>query len=80
MAMVAYKVLPQGDQWSVTREGRALEMTYVSQEAAFEAAAAGAGGDLRSGHGIVIQVLPATDPSGARDLGGTPIPGDGFHA
>jgi hypothetical protein len=73
MATIAYKVLPQGDQWGVKREGRALEMTYISQEAAFEAAAAGAGGDLRSGHGVVILATPATDPSGARDLGGTPI-------
>jgi hypothetical protein len=80
MGTIAYKVLPQGEQWSVTREGRALEMTYISQEAAFEAAAAGAGGDLRSGHGVVIQVVAATDPSGASDLGGTPVQGDRFHA
>ena len=70
---------PLDDQWIVVREGRALEMSYVTQEAAFEAAAAGAGGDLRSGHGIVIQAPSATDPAGAEDLGGKPVAGDGFH-
>jgi len=80
MATIAYTVTPQSDQWSVSRQGRPMEMTYVTQEAAFEAAAAGASGDLRSGHAIVIQVVAATDPSGASDLGGAPIEGDGFHA
>jgi Uncharacterized protein conserved in bacteria (DUF2188) len=79
MATIAYKVTSEGDQWSVTRDGRPPEMTYITQEAAFEAAAAAAGGDLRSGHAIVIQVVAATDPCAARDLGGSPIEGDGFH-
>jgi hypothetical protein len=79
VATIAYKFLRQGDQWSVNREGAAEDMTYVTQEAAFEAAAGAAGGDLRSGHAIVIEVLPATGPAGAKDLGGAPIQGDGFH-
>ena len=79
MATIAYRVARQGEQWSIAREGHEEDMTYVTQEAAFEAAAGEAGGDLRSGHAIVIQVQPATDPSGARDLGGAPVGSEGFH-
>jgi hypothetical protein len=78
MAMVDYKVSRQGEQWSVAPQGQ-VNMTYVSQEAAFEAAALQAGGDLRSGHDIVIQVGAATDPRGGVDGGGVPVEGDGFH-
>ena len=79
MATVNYKVARQGEQWSVARQGE-VSMTYVTQEAAFEAAVLQAGGDLRSGHDIVIQVGAATDPRGAVDLGGAPMKGDGFHS
>ncbi len=79
MATIAYKVAPEGDQWSVTRDGDDVGMSYLTQEAAFEAAAGEAGGDLRSGHSIVIEVSPATDPLGARDRDGAPVEGDGFH-
>lgn len=78
MATVDYKVARKGGQWAVARQGE-VNMTYVTQEAAFEAAALQAGGDLRSGHDIIIQVGPATDPRGAVDLGGAPVEGDGFH-
>jgi hypothetical protein len=53
-------------------------MPYVTQEAAFETAAAQAGGDLRSGYSIVIEAAPPTDPAGASDRGGVPAEGDGF--
>jgi len=54
-------------------------MSYATQEAAFEVAIGEAGGDLRSGHDIVIEVVAATEPPGAVDRGGTPVEGDGFH-
>ena len=75
---VDYEVSRQGELWSVTRQGQ-ISMTYVTQEAAFEAAAAEAGGDLRSGHDIVIQVGAAADPQGALDGGGAPVEEEGFH-
>lgn len=79
MSTISYRVAPQGDQWSVAREGKP-GMSYVTQEAAFEVAVGEAGGDLRSGHAILIEVLPATAPAGARDRGGAPMEGDGFQA
>ena len=80
MATIAYRVTRDGDQWSLSRDGKPASMSYLTQEAAFEAAVGGAGGDLRSGHGIIIQVGAATDPAGARDRGGEPAEGDGFSA
>lgn len=77
MTTIAYKVAPDGDQWSLSRDGKPA-MSYVTQEAAFEVAVGEAGGDLRSGHDIVIEVVAATDSTGARDRGGVPIGGDGF--
>jgi hypothetical protein len=77
MATIAYRVARDGEQWSVSRNGEP-GMDYVTQEAAFEVAVGEAGGDLRSGHDIVIQVAAATDPAGARDRGGAPKSGDGF--
>ena len=79
MPTVDYKVSRQGEQWAVSRQGE-VSMTYVTQEAAFEAATLQAGGDLRSGHDIVIRVGAATDPRGAADFGGVPVEGDGFHS
>jgi hypothetical protein len=78
MATIAYKVTRDGDQWSLTRDGKP-GMSYVTQEAAFEVAVGEAGGDLRSGHDIVIQVVAATERSGAVDRGGSPREGDGCH-
>ena len=79
MATIAYKVARDGDQWSVTRDGKPGEMSYVTQEAAFEVAFGEAGVYLRSGHDIVIQVVAATERSGAVDRSGAPMQGDGFH-
>jgi hypothetical protein len=56
MAMVAYRVAPTGEKWQVTRDGEP-GMSYVSQEAAFEVAVAAAGGDLRTGHEIRVEVV-----------------------
>jgi hypothetical protein len=78
MATISYRVAPNGDQWALTRDGK-LGMNYMTQEAAFEVAIGEAGGDLRSGHDIIIKVAAATDPAGARDRGGVPIEGDGFR-
>ena len=78
MATIAYKVTRDLDGWSLSRDGKSAGMSYVSQEAAFEVAVGEAGGDLRSGHDIVIEVVAVTDPAGARDQGGEPMKGDGF--
>lgn len=78
MATIAYKVSRDGDQWSLSRDGKPADITYFTQEAAFEVAVGEAGGDLRSGHSILIQVNAATEPAGARDRGGEPMKGDGF--
>ncbi len=80
MATIAYRVMRDGDQWTVSRDGKPAGMSYLTQEAAFEVAVGEAGGDLRSGHDIVIQVSAATDPSGERDRGGEPVQGDGFSS
>jgi hypothetical protein len=77
MASITYAVAPEGDHWLLSRNGKP-GMNYVTQEAAFEVAVGEAGGDLRSGHEIIIQVACATDPSGAADRGGKPALGDGF--
>jgi hypothetical protein len=78
MPTIAYRVTRDGDQWSLSRYGKPADMSYLTQEAAFEAAVGEACGDLRSGHDVVIQVSAATDPAGARDRGGEPVEGDGF--
>jgi hypothetical protein len=56
MATVAYKVAPTGEKWLVTRDGEP-GMSYISQEAAYEVAVAEAGGDLRTGREIRIEVM-----------------------
>jgi hypothetical protein len=56
MSTVAYRVSPSGEKWLVTRDGEP-GMSYVSREAAYEVAVAEAGGDLRTGHEIRIEVL-----------------------
>ena len=78
MTTISYRVARNGDQWALMRNGE-LGMNYLTQEAAFEVAIGEAGGDLRSGHDIVLEVTAATDPAGARDRGGLPVDGDGFH-
>ena len=80
MATIAYRVTRDGDQWSLSRDGKPAGMSYLTQEAAFEVAVGEAGGDLRSGHDVVIQVSAATDPAGARDRGGQRAEGDGFSS
>ena len=78
MAKVAYRVARGGEGWQISRDGKP-GMSYVTQEAAFEVAIGEAGGDLRSGHDVVIEVVAATERSGATDRGGVPMEGDGFH-
>lgn len=78
MATIAYTVMRDGDQWTLSRDGKPAGMSYFTQEAAFEVAVGEAGGDLRSGHDIVIEVNSASERTGARDRGGEPMRGDGF--
>jgi hypothetical protein len=77
MTTVTYKVERSGDQWSVVCDGEQQGL-YLTQEAAFETAAAYASGNLRTGHDIVIEARSPTDPAGAREQGGAPMRGDGF--
>jgi hypothetical protein len=56
MTKVAYEVTTDGDQWLVTRDGQP-GMSYVSQEAAYEAACSEAAGDLRTGNEVRIEVV-----------------------
>jgi hypothetical protein len=78
MATINYRVARAGDEWSVLRNGK-LGITYLTQEAAFEVAMAEAGGDLRSGDDIIVEVSTASEPAGARNRGGKPMEGDGFN-
>ena len=78
MATIDYRVMRDGNQWSLSRDGKPAGMSYLTQEAAFEVAVGEAGGDLRSGHGVVIQVNAATDPADARNRGGEQAEGKGF--
>ena len=74
MATISYKVVADGAQWSVTRNG----VSYGAQEAAFEVAVGEAGGDLRTGRDIVIQVTAATARRAPLREAASRIPGDGF--
>ena len=78
MATIVYRVARDDDGWSLTRDGRP-GIRYATQEAAFEVALGEAGGDLRSGHDILVQIVAATERSGDADRGGRPTPGDDFH-
>jgi hypothetical protein len=77
MPTKTYRIAKRGKDW-VVLEGDVEGMTYVTQEAAFEAAAAAASADLRTGNAVRIEAGPPTDPAGAR--GGEPAPGNGFSA
>ena len=79
MAKVSYKIVRAGEEWAISRNGTA-DRSYVTQEAAFEVAAADASADLRSGFDVVIEAASPTNPAGASSqAGGAPVPGDGFN-
>ena len=61
MAKVSYKIVRAGEEWAISRNGTA-DRSYVTQEAAFEVAAADASADLRSGFDVVIEAASPTDP------------------
>jgi hypothetical protein len=67
----------EGDSWRLLRNGEP-EASYLTQEAAFTIAASSASADLRSGYSVMVEASAPTDPEGASDLGGKPMPGDGF--
>jgi hypothetical protein len=77
MPRVSYKIVKSGDEWAIARNGQS-EKSYLTQEAAFEIAAADASADLRSGFDVVIEAAAPTLPAGASDQGGAPVKGDGF--
>jgi hypothetical protein len=78
MPTISYRVVRDGENWAVLRDGEPEGAYYVTQEAAFETAAAHAGAELRTGNGVVIDAGAPTNPAGAADLGGRPVRGDGF--
>lgn len=80
MTRIAFKVMREGEGWSLTRDGRPLGMTYLTQEAAFEVAVGEAGGHLRSGRDVVIEASAVTDLAGAYDRGGEPARGGAFSS
>jgi hypothetical protein len=60
MVIVAYRVAPRGEQWLVTRDGEPGMVCF----AAYEVAVVEAGGDLRTGHEIRIEVVGTYDRTG----------------
>ncbi len=46
MATIAYRVTRDGDQWSLSRDGKPAGISYLNQEAPFEVAVGEAGADL----------------------------------
>lgn len=77
MTTISYAIRRDGDLWTVLRNGE-TEGGYVTQEAAFETAAARASAELRTGHSVVVEAGAPTDPAGASDRGGEPVRGEGF--
>jgi len=67
--LVAYRVEPIGQQWSLTREGR-RSMNYASRSAAYEVAVAQAEGELRLGRDVIIEVLCQAEALTQRAEGG----------
>src|SRR5262249_39002896 len=59
MGVAAYDIVPRNDGWAVAHDGD-LSMSYLTKEAAFEAATAAASLALREGHEIRLHV-PARD-------------------
>ena len=59
MARIVYQIAPDGDQWSVTRDGN-RGMSHVTQEAAFEVVV-GEAGEIARGE-VLAPVLPAHRP------------------
>ena len=78
MPKVSYTIVKDGDQWAVARDGTPAK-SYMTQEAAFEVAAADASAELRSGFDIVLEATSPTASAGASHKGGgAPTRGDGF--
>ena len=55
MGIAEYRVVSNGNRWSVLHDG-ALENDYASKEAAFEAAVAAASLAIKEGHEIRVTV------------------------
>lgn len=55
MGQASYKVVPNGDGWSVDHDGD-RNGAYATKEAAFEAIVAAAANAIKSGHQISISV------------------------
>lgn len=53
-----YRVARGSDGWSIKHNG-SMEGSYVTKEAAFEAAVAAASGAIRAGEGVLLSVEPS---------------------
>jgi hypothetical protein len=58
MGVAAYDIVPCGDGWGVAHDGAVGTMSYLTKEAALEAAVAAASLAIREGHEISIHVPP----------------------
>jgi hypothetical protein len=61
MGTAIYVIVPTEDGWAVEHDG-AISMSYVTKEAAFEAAVPGASMALHDGHEVIIKVPGAEAP------------------
>jgi hypothetical protein len=68
MGLAAYDVVANGSGWSI-RHDEALEGTYETKEAAFEAAVAAASLAIRQGHQIRV-TAPSNEAGSRTALGG----------
>jgi hypothetical protein len=68
MGLAAYDVVANGSGWSI-RHDEALEGTYETKEAAFEAAVAAASLAIRQGHQIRV-TAPSSEAGNRTALGG----------
>jgi hypothetical protein len=67
MGIAEYRVVSNGDRWSVLHDGAAAN-EYASKEAAFESAVAAASLALREGHEVHVSV-PGRDAGNRTALG-----------
>jgi hypothetical protein len=68
MALASYRIVPHGDGWGIDHDGRIMG-SYVTREAAFEAAVAPASNAIKLGREVRITVEGSADggPALGRD-------------
>ncbi|MEZ5786035.1 MAG: hypothetical protein R3D62_06095 [Xanthobacteraceae bacterium] len=63
MALVTYKIVGGGEEWSVAQDTGVVG-SYLTKEAAFEAAVLAASNAIKQGYGVHLEV-PETGGDGA---------------